>query len=334
MIMKQPAGGVNGNEDIFISKFDSSGNHLWSKRLGSTANDQGNSVAVDSSGNVIVTGYVVGNADLNGDGDTSDMYEASGATFDDVFISKFNSSGIHQWSKRLGGEQQDRGNSVAADSSGNIIVTGYVSGIADVNGDGDTGDSYETPAVGVNGNWDVFISKFNSSGIHQWSKRLGGTGIDQGNSLAVDLSGNIAVSGFITDYADLNGDMALSGVYPEYNNTSVPALYNLSCDIFVSVFTPEGAPASGKSQRFGGAYEDKSLGLAVNSRDNLLVTGTSNIIIVGYITGKADLSGDAALSDGYPEYSGVFPATYSLNDKDVFIIRSYDNPVYKELFLF
>src|SRR3989339_1966941 len=55
-----------GNYDGFISVFDASGGYLWSKRLGGVSNDQGLSVVTDASGNVIVTGIVLGNADLSG----------------------------------------------------------------------------------------------------------------------------------------------------------------------------------------------------------------------------------------------------------------------------
>jgi len=49
-----------GEQDIFLAKFDSNGNHLWSKRFGGNDNDQGYSVSVDSSGNVYGTGFFVG----------------------------------------------------------------------------------------------------------------------------------------------------------------------------------------------------------------------------------------------------------------------------------
>ncbi len=177
-------------------------------RLGGASADSGNSVAVDSSGNLIMTGYVNGTADLNGDADTGDSYETPAGVNgnDDIFITKYDISGIYRWSKRLGGTSADSGNSAAVDSSGNVIVAGFVTGTADVNGDGDTGDSCETPTGGVNGNEDIFITKFDSSGTHQWSKRLGGTGGDRGYSAALDSSGAVIVTGYVNGIADVNGD--------------------------------------------------------------------------------------------------------------------------------
>ena len=66
-----------GLADIFVAKFDGSGNHLWSKRFGDSSSDKGASVATDGSGSVVITGYFFGSVDFgsgpltsasNGDG--------------------------------------------------------------------------------------------------------------------------------------------------------------------------------------------------------------------------------------------------------------------------
>src|SRR5262249_17807764 len=82
--------------DVFIAKYSSSGAHLWSKRFGSTGEDVGYGIAVDSSGNVLVTGYFQGTVDFGGGG----LVSAGGA---DAFLAKYSPSGAHLWSKRFGG---------------------------------------------------------------------------------------------------------------------------------------------------------------------------------------------------------------------------------------
>ena len=105
-------------------------------------NDYANGVATDSSGNVYVTGGTKGELD----GNTS-----AGNT--DLFVIKYNSSGTKQWTKQLGTSSIDIANGVTTDSSGNVYVTGTTNGGLDGN----------TSA----GNTDIFVVKYNSSGIKQ-----------------------------------------------------------------------------------------------------------------------------------------------------------------------
>jgi len=104
--------------------------------------DYGNGVTTDSSGNIYVTGKTGGGLD----GNTS-----SGGY--DIFLVKYNSSGTKQWTKQLGTSSSDSGNGVTTDSSGNIYVTGYTNGGLDGNTN--------------SGSYDIFIVKYNSSGIKQ-----------------------------------------------------------------------------------------------------------------------------------------------------------------------
>ena len=102
--------------------------HLWSKRFGSTSFDQGYGVAVDDSGNVVVTGSFNGTVNFGGGGLNS-------AGSFDIFVAKFSGAdGSHLWSKRFGSTYEDEGLGVAVDGSGNVVVTGYFWGTVDFGG--------------------------------------------------------------------------------------------------------------------------------------------------------------------------------------------------------
>ena len=168
-------GGLDGNTnsggwDIVLVKYNSSGTKQWTKQLGTSSMDWGEGVTTDSSGNIYVTGFTEGGLD----GNTN-----SGGW--DIFLIKFNSSGTKQWTKQLGTSSQDVGENVTTDSSGNIYVTGYTDGGLDGN----------TSSVST----DIFLIKFNSSGTKQWTKQLGTSGEEKGNSVTTDSSGNIYVTG-------------------------------------------------------------------------------------------------------------------------------------------
>lgn len=74
-----------GNNDVFVSKLNSSGNFVWVRRFGSTSSDTGAGIVVDNSGNVHTTGYFAGTVDFDPGAGTSDLTSAG---TDDVFVSK------------------------------------------------------------------------------------------------------------------------------------------------------------------------------------------------------------------------------------------------------
>ena len=169
--------------DIFLSKFDSNGNHLWSKRFGGSSEDIGYSVSVDSSGNVYITGrFSSSTIDFGGDPLTNKGEY-------DIFLAKFDKDGNHLWSKRFGGINLDEGYSVSVDSSGNVYITGdFRSSTIDFGG------GTLTNAGGS----DIFLAKFDKDGNHLWSKRFGGSSNDIGLSLSVDSSGNVYSTGLFS----------------------------------------------------------------------------------------------------------------------------------------
>ena len=169
-----------GDRDIFLVKYNSSGQKQWTKQLGTSYWDSGTRVTTDSSGNIYVTGLTSGGLD----GNTS-----SGSL--DIFLVKYNSSGSKQWTKQLGTSSYvDYGRGVTTDSSGNIYVTGdTLCGL-----DGNTNSGFE----------DIFIIKYNSSGSKQWTKQLGTSKDDRGFGVTTDSSGNIYVSGSTSGELDGN----------------------------------------------------------------------------------------------------------------------------------
>jgi hypothetical protein len=280
-----------GSEDIVIAKFDPDGNLQWAKRLGGTSIDSGYSVACDSGGNVLVTGWVSGAADLNGDGDRTDGSAETGTGYGnyDVFVAKFGPDGSFQWAKRLGGTSADLGSSVAVDSTGNVAAIGRVTGAADLNGDGDSADGEPESATGL-GNSDIYISKFSADGTFLWSKRLGGTSADFGNSIAFDSGGNIIASGWVYGAADFNGDRDfMDGITEQGGGFG-------NFDIFVAKFDPDGNFQWAK--RLGGISSDNGQCVSLDSLGNVLVAGS--------VYGAADLNEDGDTEDGIQETGAGF----------------------------
>ncbi len=166
-----------GGEDVFLSKYDVSGNPLWTRQFGTNVCEEGNSVAVNASG-IYITGQTGGS--LNG---------GTQAGLGDAFLAKYNDSGVLQWTRQFGTSASDKGHSVAVGGS-SVYITGETGG--DLNGQTNAG----------NYNNDAFLTKYDESGVHQWTRLLGTTDYDAGKSVAVDGSG-VYIAGLTT--GDLDG---------------------------------------------------------------------------------------------------------------------------------
>jgi hypothetical protein len=100
-----------------------------------------------------VTGEFEGIVDFDPGDDKKDEYTSNG--FEDVFLSKFDSSGDFKWARTWGGIHSDYGRGVAVDdSSGNVYVTGDFKDTVDF--DLGSGMDYRTS----NGGSDVFLNRF------------------------------------------------------------------------------------------------------------------------------------------------------------------------------
>ncbi len=161
--------------DAFAAKLNSSGVIQWNTFIGSSADDQGRSIAVDGSGNIYVAGY----SDATW-GSPVNAHVGS----DDAFAAKFSNNGVRLWNTFMGGSSTDKGNSIAVDGSGNV----YVAGTSILS-------SWGSPANAHAGGDDAFAAKLNSSGVLLWNTFMGTGDIDKGHNIAVDGSGNVYVAG-------------------------------------------------------------------------------------------------------------------------------------------
>jgi len=237
-------GGLDGNTnsgsyDMFLVKYNSSGTKQWTKQLGTSKGDYGRSVTTDSSDNIYLTGSTWGGLDGN-----------TNLADNDIFLVKYNSSGTRQWTKQLGTTYTDYGLGVTTDSSGNIYVTGHTWGGLD--GTGHTWGEGDYEGKINLGYTDVFLVKYNSSGTKQWTKQLGTSYWDYGNSVTTDSLDNIYVN--VVTSGDLDGNTSSGG------NDTFLVKYN----------------SSGTKQwtkQLGTSYIDYGYSVTTDSLDNIYVTG-------------------------------------------------------------
>lgn len=184
-----------GADDIFVSKLDAAGNFAWAVRFGSTGGEAGLAIALDASANVYTTGAFRLTVDFDPGAGTANLTSAG---VDDVFISKLDATGNFIYAKRLGGTSNENSYSITVDASGNVYTSGFFIGTADF----DPGvATVNLTSVGLR---DIFVSKLDAGGNFVYAKQSGGTTSDNGNSVAVDASGNVYLAGDFSGTADFD----------------------------------------------------------------------------------------------------------------------------------
>jgi hypothetical protein len=201
----------------FVAKLDSNNNIVFSSSFGGSAN--GKSIEIDSLGNV----YVVG--DIHQSNPNFPYPSSNDSTYNggssDVFLAKYNPNGVLLNFSYLGGSAEDKATCIKLDKQGNIYILGHTKSNDFPTTIGCISDS-------LNGYSDVFISKFDPSGVNLlYSTYFGGSGGDFSSELQLDSLGNYIFSGFGS-----GGLPTTAGCYDSTPNG------NLDC--FVTKLNPAG----------------------------------------------------------------------------------------------
>ena len=185
----------SGVYDIYIVKYNSGGTPQWARRVGGTDYDQPINMILDASANVYLSGYYYS--------PTFAIYNADGTSFAELtnsgnyntFIVKYNSDGTPQWARNIGGNYDDMPVNIRFDIYANLYVSGYYNSniLTIYNADGTSfADLINT---NNNNTDDTYIIKYNSDGIPQWAKNIGGNSTDQPIIMLLDPSSNIYING-------------------------------------------------------------------------------------------------------------------------------------------
>ena len=172
--------------DVFIAKYNSSGNFLWVKSPSGQA--VGNAISADVNGNIYLTGYF-GNSVVFGN-DTLAALPFSNFT---IFMAKYDTNGNSLWGRSPGGTSSDMGLSICTDSSGNVFVTGYfTSPYLNFGG---------IPVINNNiGNSDIFIAKYDANGNAHFAQSIG-AGSEYGMGVCADRNNNVYLTGYFGSYS-------------------------------------------------------------------------------------------------------------------------------------
>ncbi len=222
---------------------------VYARRLGGSESDVGLSVAVDTEGNVYLTGETFSSTYPT----TPGVVQAQSGGDSDAFVSKLSADGSTLlYSTFLGGLRGERGEGIAVDAIGNVYVVGKT-----FSADFPTANAYQ-PTYGDHS--DGFVTKLDPTGSALlYSTYLGGDFIDGVAAIALDAAGSAHVTGntFSSNFPTENALQPLGGGFS---------------DAFVTTFHPDGSSLL-YSSYLGGGATDSATGIAVDSAGHIHVAG-------------------------------------------------------------
>ncbi|KFE62371.1 hypothetical protein DB31_4081 [Hyalangium minutum] len=239
------AGSMDGNPKVgsafdgVLMKLDEYGNQQWVRQLNSTnnASDQIFAVATDKLGNVYAAGNTIGTL--------------SGQTpqgLADMFLAKYNPSGVLQWVRQVGTAKNDYARGVAADSEGNIYLAGHSFG--------SLGGPNQNPSLLTS---DMVLIKYDTNGNLVWKRQMGTTTSESVSGVATSRQLNGAIAIYVVGYT--------SAAYDGQSHSG-------GTDIFMTQFDKLGNKLW--SRQKGTAGNDYPNGLASDGGANLYVAGRTD----------------------------------------------------------
>jgi hypothetical protein len=269
-----------GEWDVYVVKLDTNGNLQWTKTIGGPASEIGNSLIQTSDSGYAIAGFT----------------SSFGAGGDDIYVVKLDAKGNLQWTKTIGGPDDEIGYSLIQTSDGGYAIAGV------------------TGSFGA-GEWDVYVVKLDTNGNLQWTKTIGGPASEIGNSLIQTSDGGYAITGFTISFGagrddvyvvklDANGNLqwtkTIGGLEPEEG-------YSL-------IQTSDGGYAiTGYTFSFGAGEADVYV-VKLDASGNLQWTKT--------IGGPEGDYGNSLIqtSDGGYAIAGV-TSSFGAGDEDVYVVK-------------
>lgn len=236
----------SGSRDIFLIKYDNSGNVVWGKQAGGTGIDVATSVAADASGNVYVTGY------FNSPTLSFGSITLTNTGSYDIFLAKYDAQGNLLWAVSPKGNTDDRGASVSVSSGGDAVITGYY-----MSAQLDFGPAQLTNTTTNGLAMDVFVARFSPTGSFIWARSAGDLYNDAGCGVSVDGGGNVFVSGYfsITKISFGSTNLNCAGSY----------------DAFIAKYDANGTFLW--ARRAGGANNEIGYSVSADPTGNVFMTG-------------------------------------------------------------
>ena len=242
-----------GSSDIFLVKLDVNGRRIWARQFGSEGEDRGRSLAVDAHDNLFLTGFFSREVDF-GAGPLTSTAENS------VFLVKLDTTGAVVFNHAFGDRQFYSGADVAVARDGSIYLTGDFVSPIDLGGG----------ALVSAGSSDIFLAKFDPSGVHLMSRAFGDAAMQESRGLAVNAAGEVVLMGSYQGLVDFGGGALVGGEGTE--NAIFVAKYD---DRMNHIWSDNAVSADAHAGHEHGA-SDGAHSVATDQSDHTLLTGATS----------------------------------------------------------
>ncbi len=273
---------TENHDDVFVASFTPSGEHRWSRRFGSDYGDNGQAIAVDATGNVIVAGFLSQEAVDFGGGPL---------TRRGAFVASLTSDGEHRWSRAFGEPASySKAWGVAVDETGDVYVTGTFWGALDFGG----GTLVGNGATFDKG--DAYVASYDANGTFRWAKQFGDEEAAAGRAIAAGAGFVVAGGGF-RGTVDFGG-----GPVTAMPDTDAGVAVG---DAFVALLASNGDHVWSAGFGSPAAEDDEQVrAAAIDASGNVLVAGTMGRIGGGPV----DFGGGPIGGGGYGD---AFAASFT-----------------------
>ena len=290
--------------DVFLVKYNSSGNALWAKQSfiinGSLSSSVGNSVATDISGNICVVGNFYGDIYFGSDTLIDSLWPPP--KYGSVFLVKYNSNGTVLWARQSDvrdiNSNGGTGWSVATDISSNIYITGSFQNTISFGTD-TLSNNFKPASYG-----DVYLIKYNPNGNVLWAKQStipSSSSFGTAYSVTTDIWDNVYVTGFFDDTISF-------GAYTLHGKLHTDNIFLVKYDSLGKVL-----------------WARQSTG-SVNDAYSVTTDFSGNIYTTGQFENSVSFD-TITLSSNNSQYGDIFLVKYDSSGKVLWAKQSFSHPV-------
>jgi hypothetical protein len=281
-----------GFGDMFVADYDENGQVTWATRAIGNYGDEGRCVTTGSSRNVYVTGEFFSNSitfdSLTLINNHITPYFNDATT--DIFLVKYNQSGQVMWAKSGGGIYLEFVRGMAVDSKENITIVGTF---------WSTSVTFGSYTLTNNGNIDVFIVQYDSSGQVLWAKNPVGTDEENAYSVAADTLGNVYMAGSFRSDSIRFDNITLICSSEKF-------------DTYIVKYNPFG----------NSIWAENAIGNDWDEAKSVILDKTGNIYLTGHFQSDSIKFGSITLHKSMSNNIDMFLVKYDLNHQVVWARRS------------
>ncbi len=237
-----------GAQDVFIAKYNPSGNLVWVVSAGGAGTDIAHSITLDVHGNITITGQFTGTSTFGTATLTSMINPTSGQNVTNIFVAHYNNNGNFLWVKQGSSIENCRGISITTDAACNIFTTGEFS------------DTIQFDVFHNNNiNNAIYVMKFDSLGNEKWFKRIGGSLLNAAHEIVVNSNQDVLITG------------NAAGTLYFFENPNYPLSNTYSNQAFVAEYSNNGNLLWAVSD--GSESDLTSMGIVLGNNGDIYITG-------------------------------------------------------------